>query len=121
MPQITFRLPDSEKEFLKWYAEKTAQPISTVYRNATMDYYHKWKEQLLLEEYEKGTISIKSFSDLTHKTFHETILLLEKKGIEPPISQAMDEYTSTIRKKLTAKDLFKEGVKVTRESPTIDK
>ena len=74
-----------------------------------------------MEEYEKGSISIKTFSNLTNKSFNETLLLLEKKGIEPPITQAMDEYTSTIRKKLTCKDIFKEGVKTKRESPMVDK
>ena len=121
MPQITFRLPENEKEFLKWYADKTAQPISTIYRNATMDHFQKWKEQLLLDEYEKGSISIKTFCTLTNKTFHETLLLLEKKGINPPITQIMDEYTSTIRKNLKDKDLFKEGVNPQRESPIVDK
>lgn len=120
MPQITFRLPEDEKEFLKWYAEKTAQPISTVYRNVTMEYYQKWKEELLLEEYKKGSINIKKFCTLTNKSFHETLLLLEKKEIEPPITKVMDEYTSTVRKKIKTKDLFKKNVNIERESPVVD-
>lgn len=78
------------------------------------------ERKITIEDYEKGTISIKTYCNLTNKTFHETLLLLEKKGIEPPITQVMDEYTSAIRKKLTTKDIFKEGVKTTRESPIID-
>lgn len=119
MPQITFRLPENETEFLKWYSEKTAQPVSTIYRNSTMDHYQEWKLNVLLDEYKRGAINIKTICKLTDKSFHEALLLLEKHQIEPPISQIMDEYTSSVRAKLTPKSLFKDGKVPKRESPVM--
>ena len=116
MTQITFRLPPSEMEFLHWYSEKTSQPISTIYRKVTFDSFLEWKTELLLEEYKRGSLGVKAFCRLGNLTFHEAILLLQEKSVEPPITELMDLYTSEARKKLKLSDVFKDGVVPKRKS-----
>ncbi len=100
MPQINLKIPDNEKEFLEWYSEKSAEPISSIYRNATLESFRQWKISILISEYQKGSIRFKQLCDLGNISFEEGTLLLQKMDIEPPISAIIDEYTSKTRKKI---------------------
>lgn len=119
MKQISFKLPDPELEFLKWWSEKNAEPISSVYRNATLESFRSWKIEKLLMEYQKGSIGFKRLCRLGNLTFQETTLLLQEHNIDPPISEIIDDYTSKVRDTLTAKDLFKDGKVPERKTPEI--
>ena len=79
------------------------------YRNVTFDLYLEWKLEILLKEYQKGTIGFKELCRLFSKSFQAVSLILQERDIEPAISEIMDEYTSKIRDSLTAKDIFREG------------
>ena len=107
MNQIAFRLPESEKEFLEWYAKKTAQPASSIYKANTLSAFQEWRQKTLLKEYQSGSISFKSFCRLNSISIYQGILLLERNQIEPPISSLMDDFTSTSRKSIDPMQIFK--------------
>lgn len=100
MTQINFKIPEKEKAFLEWYSEKNAEPISSIYRNATLESFRQWKISILSAEYQKGSIRFKQFCDLANISFEEGTLILQKLDIEPPISSVIDDYTSETRKKM---------------------
>jgi len=100
MTQINFKIPEKEKDFLEWYSEKNAEPISSIYRNATLESFRQWKISILLGEYQKGSIRFKQLCALGNISFEEGTLLLQKMDIEPPISAIIDEYTTETRKKI---------------------
>lgn len=99
MPQISFKIPAAEHDFLKWYSERTAGSVSTIYREATMETFRTWKMDILCELYAKGSISFKQLCNIGNISFLEGMLLIEQKEIEPPIPESVDEYTTMIRKK----------------------
>ena len=107
MSQISFKIPDSEIIFLRWFADKSSQPVSSIYRNATLDSFREWKISLLLSEYQKGSLGFKSMCKLGNLTFNQGVLLLEQNNIEPPISKLIDEYSSAVRDKLVKEGIFK--------------
>ncbi len=119
MGQISFRIPEEEMVFLKWLSEKTAQPVSSIFRNAILEYFQEWKNNYLLREYQKGNIGFKQMCNLGGISFHRGLILLEENNVEPPITEIIDNWTSQVREKMTAKDIFKEGTRVKRESPEV--
>ncbi len=116
MAQLSFKIPDNEIIFLKWLSEKTAEPVSSIYRKATLKAFREWKLDYLLNEYQKGAIGFKTLCKLANLSFNEGVLLLEEKDIEPPISKLLDEYSSTVREKLTISDVLREGKAFKRTS-----
>lgn len=101
MTQINFKIPEKEKAFLEWYSDKNAEPISSIYRNATLESFREWKISVLINEYQKGSIRFKQLCDLASLTFEEATLLLQKMNIEPPISAIIDEYTTEKAKEIS--------------------
>lgn len=116
MGQISFKVPEDEMEFLRWWAEKQAQPVSVIYRNATRDNFHEWKIETLIQEYQQGKIGFKRFCNLSGLSFHQASLLFEEKQIEPPISEIMDLYTNKISESISPAEIFKNGKIPKRES-----
>jgi len=116
MKQISFKLPDSEVLFLKWWGEKNAEPISGIYRNATLESFRSWKTNVLLKEYGQGRIGFKQFCALGNLTFPEASRLIEQLKVEPAISEEMDNYTNQISEKITSEDLFRAGSMPDRRS-----
>lgn len=103
MGQISFKIPDEEMEFLRWFSTKTANSISTLYRDATIDSYRNWKLDLLCSLYEKGSIGFKQFCRLGNLTFQEGMLLIESRDIEPPISETINDYTDRVTRQILEK------------------
>ena len=120
MGQLSFKIPDEEMQFLKWVSEKTAQPISSIYRSATFEAFQQWKLNILLEEYRKGVIGFKQFCNLGNLSFSQGTILLQKHEIDPPIAELIDDYTSKIRENVTVEDIFKEKKVPKRESKEVD-
>ena len=58
MTQINFKIPEKEKAFLDWYSEKNAEPISSIYRNATLESFRQWKISILSRENEDGDVKV---------------------------------------------------------------
>ena len=104
MDQISFKIPSSEMDFLKWWSKKQAQPLSSIYRNATIEHFRQWKTNILINEYSRGSIGFKKFCNLAGISFQEATLLMQESDIEPPISNIIDEYTSSIADKINLKD-----------------
>ena len=107
MGQISFKISDAEKEFLEWVAKRTAQPVSTIYRNATLESFQDWKLNYLLKEYQNGNIGLKQFTKLAHINFNQAILYLQKFNIEPPISEIIDDYTTNLAETIKPETAFK--------------
>lgn len=103
MGQISFKIPDEEIIFLKWYTKKTAESMSSVYRSITFQGFITWKIEYLLAEYSKGVIGFKQLCKLGNLTFTEAMLLIEKYDIEPPISEVVDLATSRATQKIIRK------------------
>lgn len=100
MTQINFKIPEDEKAFLEWYSEQNAEPISSIYRKATLEPFREWKISILIAEYKKASIRFKQLCDLANLTFEEATLILQKMDIEPPISSIIDDYTTETRNKI---------------------
>lgn len=109
MAILTFKIPENEKKFLDWWSQKSGEASSSIYRNVTIEIFKKWKIDMLIIEYSKGSIGFKKFSNLAGMSFNETSLLLQKENIEAPISDLIDEYTSHVRDKFMSSDIFKIG------------
>ena len=120
MGQISFKIPDSEMEFLYWFAEKNAQPISVIYRNATLESFQEWKKEILLNEYQNGNIGFKQFCKLSGISFNQGTLLMQQNNIEPTISEIIDLYTNQVRDSLTVTDVLRSR-KVPKRKPSINK
>lgn len=116
MAQISFKIPDAELDFLQWLSKKTSNPVSSIYRNATLDAFREWKLFILLKEYQDGSLGFKELCKLGNITLNQGALLLEQRNIEPPISELVDVYSSKIRDHLTVENIFKEGKNFKRTS-----
>ncbi len=120
MNPITFKIPDREMQFLKWMSQKTGTPVSSIYRNNTLESFQQWKISVLLKEYEKGAIGFKNFCFLANITLLQGMIVIEEQGIEPVMPSAIDEYTESIRKDMTESDLFKKGKIPKRKTPEVN-
>lgn len=116
MGQISFKISDSEKDFLEWVSQRTAQPVSTIYRNATLESFQEWKINFLLKEYQTGNIGIKQFIRLANISFNQANLLFQKFNIEPPISEIIDDYTTNLRETINQNSMFKNSKVPKRKS-----
>ncbi|OLS22118.1 MAG: hypothetical protein HeimC3_32600 [Candidatus Heimdallarchaeota archaeon LC_3] len=116
MSQLTFKIPHGEKEFLEWWANKTGQPKSSIYRNATLEAFVEWKIEILLKEYQQGIIGFKKMCNLGGLTFNQGSLIIQERNIEPPISELIDEHTKSVRERIKPEDLYKDGKKPKRKS-----
>lgn len=122
MGAISFKIPEKDKEFLEWYASRTATPEGSLYRSITLEYFTDWKLNLLVTEYSKGAISFKEMCDLGDISLTQGMLLLEEKQIEPPIPDTIDEYTisQTLKNiKSEKKDIYKNKKGIIRKSDSI--
>lgn len=123
MGQISIKLPDEELNFLEWYTKKHASPKASVYRDATIEHFRKWKQDILLNDYIKGEISIKEFCILANVSFFTAMNLIEESGLEPLIPDVIVEYTTKISENnIKKKDLsiFKTRKPITRTTPPIE-
>ncbi len=121
MDQINFKISDTEKEFLEWVAKRTAQSVSTIYRNATLDSFQDWKINYLLKEYQNGSIGLKQFTKLANINFNQAILYLQEFNIEPPISEIIDDYTTNLAENIEPETAFKNKKICKRKSKEVTK
>jgi hypothetical protein len=102
MGQISFKLSEDDMEFLKWYASENSSSVSSLYRDITLETYHQWRLSVLLDIYQKGSIGFKKMCRLAKISLTEGMIEIQKRQIEPPITDSMDEHTSSVRDKLIA-------------------
>lgn len=122
MGQLSIKLPDEEIEFLEWYTKKHASPKASTYRDVTIEHFRQWKQDVLLNDYMKGEISIKEFCNLAHVSFFRAMTLIEESGLEPLIPSIITEYTTELTEEhLKNQDLtiFKSKKPIKRKSPTV--
>ncbi len=100
MAQISFKVPDEELVFLKWYSESTSNSISTIYREITLDTFRNWKLDILCEKYSAGTIGFKQLCKLANISYTRGLLVIEERALEPPISEMTDNYTEMVTDRL---------------------
>ena len=96
MSQLSFKFPEKELSFLKWYSEKTSEPLGTIYRKVTLEHFIHWKKTVLIEAYLNGSIGIKQLANLGGMTFHECLLLLQQNNIEPPYNELLDMHSAQV-------------------------
>jgi len=96
MSQLSFKFPEKELSFLKWYSKKTSEPLGTIYRKVTLEHFIHWKKTVLIEAYLSGTIRIKQLANLAGMTFHECLLLLKQNNIDPPYSELLDIHSAQV-------------------------
>lgn len=118
MKSITFKLSKRDIVFLSYVSEKTGSPLSSIYRDKTIEFFHDWKISYLLKDYENGKIGLKKFCNLANISFNEGLLLLEKHEIEPPIPEILDNYTTLKMEELDYS--FKQDIKPERKSPVVE-
>ena len=96
MSQLSFKFPEKELSFLKWYSKKTSEPLGTIYRKVTLEHFIHWKKTVLIEAYLNGSIGIKQFTNLGGMTYHECLLLLKQNNIEPPYNELLDMHSAQV-------------------------
>ena len=122
MKQVSFKLPDEEMIFLKWFSKKTGTPMGSFYRQITLEEFKKQKIKVLSNEYKIGALGFKTMCNLGNLTLTQGMLLLEKENIEPPIPALVDDYTEEVTTRIIqSKDysIFKEGEKPIRKSKEV--
>lgn len=107
MNQISLRMAEEDIKILQMISEEMSTPIATLYRQATSNAFNEWKLDQLFRLYSIGRLVLKKAWKLSRMTWPEFLLELERRQIEPPISELIDDYTEEIRKKIPLKDHIK--------------
>ncbi len=97
MGEISFKIPNEEEEFLRWYTKLVGSQMGTVFREATLDAFRNWKREVLLNLYAEGKIGMLELCKRGNLTLSEAFMLIEEAGVEPPITEEMDRHTSRTR------------------------
>ncbi|MCK4849174.1 MAG: hypothetical protein KAT16_09125 [Candidatus Heimdallarchaeota archaeon] len=100
---MSFKFPDAEIKFLKWYSKKTAEPLGSIYRKVTLDHFINWKKMVLINTYTSGSIGIKQLANLGGMTFNECLLLLKQNNIDPPYNELLDIHSAKVVEELYQK------------------
>lgn len=82
--------------FLKWYSEQTAEPLGAIYRKVTLEYFQKWKIEILINAYIDGKIGVKQMAKIGGMTILECMKILEEKEIEPPENEIFIKHAEKI-------------------------
>jgi hypothetical protein len=96
MSQLSFKFPPKELEFLKWYSERTAEPLGTIYRKVTLEHFIQWKKKVLLDAFLDGTIGIKQLANLGGMSFNECLLFLKQHNVDPPYNELLDQHSTQV-------------------------
>lgn len=104
MNQISLRMAEEDIKILQMVSDEMNTPIASLYRQATLRTFKEWKLDQLFRLYSIGRLGLKKAWKLSRMTWPEFLLELERRQIEPPISELVDEYTDEIRKKIPLKD-----------------
>jgi predicted HTH domain antitoxin len=65
---------------------------------------NEWKLDQLFRLYSNGRLGLKKAWQLSRMAWAEFLLELDRRQIEPPISELVDEYTSKVRQKIQLND-----------------
>ncbi len=98
--QISFKIPEDDMEFLRWYSAQRGTGKSVLYKEATLDAFRRWKLDVLLKHYAGGAIGFKQLCNLGKISFQEGMMLIQENGIEPPIPEVVDDYTDSVRHRI---------------------
>ena len=122
MGQLSFKLPDSDFEFIKFISEKNNLPMSVIYRNITLESFQQWKINYLIKETLRGMITIKQFSYMADISINEAMRLIEESNDEVEDSKHFIEYTSSMIGNIPEKELYKHrtGQKKTRDHQKLE-
>ena len=104
MNQISLRMAEEDIKILQLVSEEMNTPIASLYRQATLKAFNEWKLTHLFRLYSNGRLGLKKVWKLSRMSWTEFLLELERRQIEPPISELVDEYTDKIRKQIQLED-----------------
>lgn len=101
MTQINIRIEEEEDEILTFLANQKKIPKTAIARELLLDALSQKIVPILLDLYRNGKIGLKKLITLSHLPPQQVLQKIAEAGIEPPISDAIDDYTEEIRKQLS--------------------
>ncbi|OLS14946.1 MAG: hypothetical protein RBG13Loki_1422 [Promethearchaeota archaeon CR_4] len=96
MTQINIRVDPEIDALLSYLASRRHVPKAIVAREFLLENLTQKIFPLLLEDYEKGKISLKKIIQLTNLTPDDVIDKIAELKIEPPIPPEIDDYTKNV-------------------------
>jgi len=96
MTQINIRVDPEIDALLSYLASRRSVPKAIVAREFLLENLTQKIFPLLLEDYEKGKISLKKIIQLTNLTPNDVIDKIAELKIEPPIPPEIDDYTKNV-------------------------
>lgn len=100
MNQISLRMTEEDIQFLQVLSAELNTPIASLYRQATHKAFTEWKLNQLFQLYSNGHLGLKKTWKLSRMTWTAFLLELERRQIEPPISELVDEHTNRNRQEI---------------------
>ncbi len=107
MTQINIRVDESADEILSLLATLRKVSKTVIAREFMLEGLSHNLFPTLLDLYRSGKINLKKVIAFSQLQPREVLQKIADAGIEPPISEAVDDYTRHIREELTK--AFKEG------------
>ena len=107
MSQINIRIPEEDYKLLELIAKKENMPITSLFKIIINPTFEKWKIDNIITLYQQGGLRFKEAANLSKLSLNEFILLLSKKGVEPPHLEEAELISAKIADKITRKELFK--------------
>ena len=115
MTQINIRIDESADEILTLLATLRKVSKTVIAREFMLEGLSQNLLPLLLDLYREGKINLKKVITLSQLPPQEVLRKIADAGIEPPISDAVDDYTRNIREELTK--AFKAGKLKMKQPP----
>lgn len=120
MTQINIRIDESADEILTLLASLRKVSKTVVAREFMLEGLSQNLLPILLDLYREGKINLKKVIMLSQIPPREVLQKIADAGIEPPIPEAVDDYTRDVREELTK--AFNEGkIKLKQPPPAYKK
>ena len=100
MTQINIRLEDELGEIIEYLAKRRSVPRAVVAREILVKNLSHDIFDILVEDYKEGKIGLKTVIKLSRLAPRDVMDKIAKLGVEPPITEELDDYTKKIADKL---------------------
>ena len=103
MTRINIRLDPESDEIIDYIAKRRKVAKAAVAKDLLMKNLSQKLLEVLLEDYKMGKIGLKKVIKLTKLPPLEIMEQIAKSGIEPPITEDLDDYTKEVTDRLIEK------------------
>lgn len=100
MTQINIRLEDEFGEIIEYLAKRRNVPRAVVAREILVKNLSHAIFDILVEDYKDGKIGLKTVIKLSRLAPMDVMDKIAKLGVEPPISEELDDYTRRVADRL---------------------